>query len=102
MKELGTSSRRRFHGARRLVDDTPVVNTSLVVGLSISLGLVVLGAVVGGNPLRFLSLEGLFLVLGGTVASTLIQFSTRDIRNAVEAARAVLFLPHEEPADRMS
>ena len=102
MKELGTSSRNRFPRTRRLVDDTPVINTSLVIGLSIALGLVVLGAVTGGNPLRFLSIEGLSLVLGGTIASTLIQFSTRDIRGAVNAARSVLFLPHEEPADRMS
>lgn len=102
MKELGTSSRKRFSRSQRFGDETPVVNTSLVVGLSLSLGLVVLGAVVGGNPLTFLSIEGLLLVIGGTVASALIQFSTRDIRHAVEAARSVLFLPHEEPSDRMS
>jgi chemotaxis protein MotA len=101
MEEL-SSSRQRFNRAGRLGETPPAVNTSLIVGLSISIGLVVLGAMVGGNPLTFISVEGLLLVLGGTIASTLIQFSTKDIRTAVQAARAVLFLPPEDPIDRIS
>jgi chemotaxis protein MotA len=101
MEEL-SSSRQRFNRARRIGEHAPVVNTSLIVGLSISIGLVFVGALFGGNPLTFISAEGILLVLGGTFASTLIQFSTRDIRNAVRAARAVLFLPPEEPTDRIS
>ncbi len=100
MEEL-SSSRQRFNRAGRLGETPPAVNTSLIVGLSISMGLVVLGAMVGGNPLTFISVEGLLLVLGGTIASTLIQFSTKDIRTAVQAARAVLFLPPEDPIDRI-
>ena len=101
MEEL-SSSRQSFNRAGRLVETPPAVNTSLIVGLSISMGLVVLGAMVGGNPLTFFSVEGLLLVLGGTIASTLIQFSTKDIRTAVQAARAVLFLPPEDSVDRIS
>lgn len=101
MEEL-SSSRQRFNRARRIGEHAPVVNTSLIVGLSISVGLVFVGALFGGNPLTFISAEGILLVLGGTFASTLIQFSTRDIRNAVRAARSVLFLPPEEPTDRIS
>ena len=101
MEELSTS-RRRFTRTSRIEEDAPIVNTSLVVGLSISLGLVLFGAMLGGNPLTFISVEGLLLVLGGTVASTLVQFSTKDIRSAIQAARSVLFLPHEEPAHRIN
>lgn len=101
MEEL-SSSRTRFSRARRVGEHPPVVNTSLIVGLSVSIGLVVLGALFGGNPLTFISAEGILLVLGGTFASTLIQFSTKDIRNAVHAARSALFLPTEEPTDRIS
>ena len=101
MEEL-SSSRQRFNRATRLGENPPGVNTSLIVGLSISIGLVALGALFGGNPLTFVSLEGVLLVLGGTFASTLIQFSTRDIRNALHAARSVLFLPPEDATDRIS
>jgi chemotaxis protein MotA len=101
MEEL-SSSRHRFSRVRRVGEHPPIVNTSLIVGLSISVGLVVLGALFGGNPLTFISAEGILLVLGGTFASTLIQFSTKDIRNAWRSARAVLFLSPEEPSDRIS
>jgi chemotaxis protein MotA len=101
MEEL-SSSRNRFSRANHIGDNPPAVNTSLIVGLVISVGLVMVGALFGGNPLTFVSAEGLLLVLGGTFASTLIQFSTRDIGNAMRAARAVLFLPPEEPTDRIS
>jgi chemotaxis protein MotA len=101
MEEL-SSARQRFNRVTRLGEHPPVVNTSLIVGLSISVGLVVLGALFGGNPWTFVSIEGVLLVLGGTFASTLIQFSTRDIRSALHAARSVLFLPPEDTTDRIS
>lgn len=100
MEEL-SSSRNRFSGGYRLTETEPVVNTPVVIGLLLSAALVLVGALIGGSPLTFVSVEGLFLVLGGTAASTLIQFSLRDIRNAFVVARSVLFLPHEEPVDRI-
>jgi chemotaxis protein MotA len=102
MEELKNSSRRRFSRDSRALEAPPVVNMSMVVGISLALGLVVLGAVIGGNPMTFISIEGLMLVLGGTAASALIQFSMRDLRVALDAARSVLFIPHEQPADRIS
>lgn len=102
MEELTKLSRRPLSRTSGLLDAPPVVNTSLVVGLSLAIGLVALGAVIGGNPMTFLSLEGFAIVLGGTAASALIQFSTRDIRGAFEAAQSALFIPHEQPADRIS
>lgn len=102
MEELRNSSRRRFSRDSRALEAPPVVNMSMVVGISLALGLVVLGAVIGGNPMTFISIEGLMLVLGGTAASALIQFSMRDLRVALDAARSVLFIPHEQPADRIS
>lgn len=102
MEELTNLSRRPLSRNSRLLDTPPVVNTSLVVGLSLAIGLVALGAVIGGNPMTFLSIEGFAIVLGGTAASALIQFSIRDIRGAFEAAQSALFIPHEQPADRIS
>lgn len=101
MEQL-SSSRRRFLRSHSAQEISPLINTSLLVGISLSCGLVALGALSGGDPLRFISFEGLFLVLGGTIASTLIQFSTQDIRSAFNAARSALFLPDEQPMDRIT
>ncbi len=77
------------------------MQTSVITGLCISSALILFGALIGGNPLSFISVEGVLLVLGGTLASTLIQFSLRDIRNAWLGARGVLFQPLEGPMERM-
>lgn len=82
-------------------DERPQVNRSLVVGLVGSVMLVAFGALIGGRPLTFLSAEGLLLVLGGTLCSTLVQFSARDIRAAIRAARGALFERQESPHDRI-
>ena len=87
--------------ARRTSDEPPQVNRSLILGLCGSVCLVVLGALLGGRPLTFLSLEGLLLVLGGTVCSTLVQFSLADLREAFRAARRALFQHQEPPSRRM-
>lgn len=96
-----SSARSRFSRRRLGEDDRPLVQTSVIVGLCISGALVLFGALIGGNPLSFISAEGLLLVLGGTLSSTLIQFSIRDIRNAGIAARGVLFQSGEGPLERM-
>ena len=83
-------------------DDAPQIDKSVIVGICASCALVMLGAIIGGNPLRFLSPSGFLLVIGGTIASTVVQFSTRDIQNALEAARGVLFLRNESTADRIA
>jgi|688.fasta_scaffold37284_5 chemotaxis protein MotA len=82
-------------------EERPQVNRSLVIGLVGSVLLVVFGAVIGGRPLTFLSLEGMLLVLGGTACSTLVQFSARDLRSAMKAARGALFQRQESPVDRI-
>ena len=91
----------RFARTRLGNDERPPMQTSVITGLCLSAGLVLFGALMGGKPLTFISLEGMFLVLGGTLSSTLIQFSTRDIRNALAAVRGVLFQPNEGPLERM-
>jgi chemotaxis protein MotA len=96
-----SSARTRFSRRRLGDDERPLVQTSVIVGLCISGALVVFGALIGGNPLSFVSIEGILLVLGGTLSSTLIQFSIRDIRNAGTAARSVLFQSSEGPLERM-
>ena len=87
--------------AARSSQDRPHVNRSLILGLCGSTLLVAVGACLGGRPLTFLSLEGLLLVLGGTLCSTLVQFSISDLRTAVKAARSALFQQQESPGARI-
>jgi chemotaxis protein MotA len=66
------------------------ISGSLFVGLSVA-GLVLLGGLMSSKqPLSFFNLEGLFIVFGGTVASTLIQFSLADLRSALSALKAAM------------
>lgn len=82
-------------------DDAPQIDKSVIIGITVSCALVLLGALIGGSPLRFISPTGFLLVVGGTIASTVVQFSTRDIQEALEAARSVLFLRSETTIDRI-
>jgi len=84
------------------VDDAPQMEKSVIIGLCASCALVLIGVMLGGNALTFLSPGGFLLVLGGTLASTLVQFSTRDIHEAIEAVRGSLFVRSESTADRIS
>jgi len=77
------------------------INTSLVVGLVSAISLLIFGAFSGGTPLRFINPEGFLLVIGGTFAATLIQFSLRDVRLAVEAGRSSLAQNLTSPGERM-
>lgn len=90
-----------WSGGASPVEDSPRVDKSVIVGLCASCALVLIGVMLGGNVLTFLSPGGFLLVLGGTLASTLVQFSTRDIHDAVGAARSALFVRTETPADRI-
>lgn len=76
--ELGNPLR----GRSLITNDSPSTG-SLSVGL-IAAGLVLLGALLSSShPQQFINLEGLLIVFGGTIASTLIQFSISDLRRAI-------------------
>lgn len=91
----------RFSLQRSESDRSPSMNTSIVVGLVLASAIVLSAACFGGRPLGFLSLEGLVLVLGGTLASTLIQFSLSDLRAAFASARSALTHDLPMPSDRI-
>lgn len=77
------------------------INMSVIMGLLLAAAFVFFGACFGGRPLGFLSLEGVLLVLGGTLASTLIQFSLSDLRSALAAARSALTYHIPVPSERI-
>ncbi len=77
------------------------INGSIVAGLVVGAALICFGAFSGGRPGGFLNLEGLLLVLGGTLASTLIQFSVHDLRLSLSALRTTFFPDTSTPQERI-
>ncbi|MFN4896038.1 MAG: motility protein A [Pseudomonadota bacterium] len=77
------------------------INGSLVVGLIAAFVVLVIGLASSDHPLRFINIEGLLIVLGGTIASTLIQFSIADLKSALEAFRSAIVTTPSTARERM-
>ena len=99
MRPLGSG--RSWDAGLTPLDREPVVDKSVVIGLCASGALVFLGVIAGGELLQFISPVGFLLVIGGTIASTLVQFSVQDLRESLEAARNSLFIRDESTLDRI-
>ena len=61
---------------------------SLIIGISVGLGMILLGyAMEGGQLMALLLLPPFFIVVGGTIGATMASFSLRDILNALKALK---------------
>jgi len=90
-------------GLRRLQQRTPQrFNGSLVAGLVVVFAVLGSALALSESPLRFLNIEGLVIVIGGTIASTLIQFSLSDMRAAYQSLCSALMIEPISPRDRMT
>jgi chemotaxis protein MotA len=63
-------------------------NKTIVIIASVIVGLALVGIVTGHRS--FLSLEGLVIVIGGSVANAFLSYSREDVRTAFETIRAML------------
>jgi chemotaxis protein MotA len=96
-----TGSRYSLRSLNAQSSGRPAVSGSLLVGLSVAV-LVLLGGLISSDqPLRFFNLEGLLIVFGGTIASTLIQFSISDLRSALAALRGAATVAPTSARERM-
>ena len=78
------------------------LNGSLTVGI-LAAGVVILGGLISvKQPLNFINLEGLLIVFGGTIASTLIQFSLADLKGAINALKAAVVSVPSSARDRVN
>ncbi len=60
-------------------------------GLLMGLGLVFVAIISRGSLLQFISIESIFIVLGGTVGATLLSFNRDQLEIAIRAIRVVFF-----------
>ncbi len=75
---------------------------SVVFGAVLCLAVIVVGIFLAGNAMRFISPVGLLIVLGGTVAATMVHFSFYDLAQSREALIGVFFAKSNHAFDRIA
>jgi chemotaxis protein MotA len=70
-----------------------------IAGILSGISLIVAAIFLRGNLTNFLNIPGLMIVLGGTIASTLLTFPLRDVIKAFQAAFFVLYEQKIDPND---
>jgi chemotaxis protein MotA len=67
-----------------------------LIGIISGLGLIVSAIMLGGDVHNFFNVPGIMIVLGGTVAATLLTFQFRDVLNAFKSAYFVFTSPKQD------
>ncbi len=70
-----------------------------IAGILSGISLIVAAIFLRGDLTNFLNMTGMMIVLGGTIASTLLTFPLRDVVEAFKAAFFVLYEPNIDPND---
>ncbi|MFC7048664.1 motility protein A [Emcibacter nanhaiensis] len=67
-----------------------------LIGIVIGFALIISAMVIGGSPTAFLDLPSILIVLGGTVAITIVSFSLKDLGQIPGALwRLMAYTPHD-------
>lgn len=67
-----------------------------LLGIFIGFGLIISAMILGGSPLDFLNLQSVLIVLGGTVAITIVSFSLKDLLQIPSSLwRMMTYTPHD-------
>lgn len=73
-----------------------------LIGIISGLALIISAIFIGGNLENFINGPGLMIVLGGTVAATLLTFSIRDVMSSFRAAVFVFIGKKQNPNDMVA
>ncbi|MDO9169509.1 MAG: MotA/TolQ/ExbB proton channel family protein [Methylobacter sp.] len=74
------------------------VNPSTAAGIFLSIILILFIIIVAANdPLSFINLTGLVIVIGGTIAAILLSYPLRDIRHGLKSAKLIFFYEDLNP-----
>ncbi len=83
---------------RRVVGETGLVDVSTVVGVFSGFSFILLAMVLGGVPITtFLHAPSMMIVIGGTLAATLINYPLKDVLGAVNTVRNAFVYKEQEP-----
>ena len=70
-----------------------------LIGIISGVGLIVSAIIVGGDVHNFLNVPGIMIVVGGTMAATLLTFQFNDVLTAFKSAYFVFTSPKQDPQD---
>jgi len=76
-------------------------DTSVIVGLAIGLSLIIFALLLSGSASKFFDPAGFLIVVGGTLASTMIQFSLGEIIEAAHLAKTVMYRRTDSALERI-
>lgn len=93
---------QRHTRASSYPSDSPGLDTGILAGFGLAAGIFLLVTLVGGNFLGFLSPLSLLIVLGGTFAAVLVQFSTAELFETWRVLSDALRIRSERVADRLN
>lgn len=67
-----------------------------LLGIIIGFGLIITAMIYGGSPMSFVNTQSILIVIGGTVAITIVSFSLKDLRQIPGALwRLMVYTPHD-------
>lgn len=67
-----------------------------LIGIISGIGLIVSAIIIGGDVHNFYNVQGIMIVMGGTIAATLLTFQSRDVLNAFKSAYFVFTSPKQD------
>ncbi len=67
-----------------------------LIGIISGIGLIVLAIGIGGDVHNFFNLQGIMIVMGGTMAATLLTFQFKDVLDAFKSAYLVFSSPKQD------
>jgi len=88
--------------ARLSFDRNREVDRGVVVGVGLSVLLITIALFTAEQSIYFINFTGLLIVLGGTLAATLVHFTLHDLRQAFQAFKGILFAPINHPLERIT
>lgn len=67
-----------------------------LLGIVVGFGLIIAAMLYGGSPMDFVNLQSVLIVIGGTMAITIVSFSVKDLKHIPAALwRLMTYTPHD-------
>lgn len=73
------------------------MDLATIIGLISGTVLIVMAIVLGGNPLIFINIPSILIVLGGTIAVTFIKFKMSDVIGSINVAMKAFLVKMSDP-----